>query len=181
MRKITYKRADSNEELNQILELQRANIPSVISEEESRTEGFVTVHHSFDILKAMNDRCPHVIAKSSDKVVGYTLCMLKEFKTDIEVLKPMFQQIDACINNDETYVVMGQVCVDKRFRKQGVFRGLYKYMKQELQPDYDMIITEVDVANTRSLDAHYAVGFKLQQSYQSNGQDWALISLDCQP
>jgi hypothetical protein len=175
---INYKRADSNEELNQILELQRANIPSVISEEESKTEGFVTVHHNFDILKAMNDRCPHVIAKSNDNVVGYTLCMLKEFKADIEVLKPMFQQIEACLNNDETYVIMGQVCVDKGFRKKGIFRGLYEYMKQELQSDYDMIITEVDVANTRSLDAHYAIGFKLLQSYQSNGQSWALISWD---
>ncbi len=178
MPNITYKRADSNEELNQILELQRANIPSVISEEESKTEGFVTVHHSFDILKAMNERCAHVIAKSSDKVVGYTLCMLKEFKTDIEVLKPMFGQIDACLNNDETYVVMGQVCIDKAFRKQGIFRGLYEYMKQELRSDFDAIITEVDVANTRSLDAHYAIGFELLQSYQSNGQDWALISFD---
>ncbi len=175
---INYKRADSNEELNQILELQRANIPSVISEEESKTEGFVTVHHNFDILKAMNDRCPHVIAKSNDNVVGYTLCMLKEFKADIEVLKPMFQQIEACLNNDETYVIMGQVCVDKGFRKQGIFRGLYEYMKQELRLDFDMIITEVDVANTRSLDAHYTIGFKLLQSYQSNGQDWALISWD---
>jgi len=179
MPNITYKRADSNEELNQILELQRANIPSVISEEESKTEGFVTVHHSFDVLKAMNDKCAHIIAKSSDKVVGYTLCMLKEFKADIEVLKPMFRQIEACLNNDETYVVMGQVCVDKGFRKQGTCRLLYEYMKQELQSDFDMIITEVDVANTRSLDAHYAVGFKLLQSYHSNQQEWALISLDC--
>lgn len=48
---IIYKRAETTKELNQILELQRANIPSVISREEKTTEGFVTVYHDFEILK----------------------------------------------------------------------------------------------------------------------------------
>ena len=173
-----YKTAQTTQELNQIIELQRANIPSVISEEESQKEGFVTVHHNFEILKTMNDKCPHIIAKSNDKVVGYALCMLKEFKEDIEVLKPMFKKIDNCLSNGETYFAMGQICVDKAFRKQGVFRGLYAFMKQEMSSEYDMIITEVDEKNTRSINAHYAVGFKLLHAYKSNGQDWALISWD---
>jgi hypothetical protein len=115
MVKIRYKTAKTNEELYQILEIQCANIPSVISKEESVKEGFVTVHHDFEILKAMNDKCPHIIAKNNGNVIGYTLCMLKEFKEDIEVLKPMFQQIDNCIKNGETYFTMGQVCVDNSF------------------------------------------------------------------
>jgi predicted GNAT family N-acyltransferase len=175
---IIYKRAETNEELQQILELQRTNIPASISEEEKKKEGFVTVHHTFEILKAMNDKCTHVIAKYNDEVVGYALCMLKEFKEDIEVLKPMFQKIDDCIKEGETYLVMGQICIDKSFRKQGIFRGLYQYMKQQLQSNFNMIITEVDVANTRSLNAHYAVGFQLLRSYNSKGQDWALIALE---
>ena len=178
MENIIYKRAQTVEELQQILELQRANIPSVISKEESVKEGFVTVHHNFEILKAMNDKCPHIIAKSNGKVIGYTLCMLKEFKEEIEVLKPMFQQIDNCLNSGETYFTMGQVCVDKTFRKQGIFRGLYAFMKQEMSSEYDMIITEVDEKNTRSLNAHYATGFKLLHAYKSNEQDWALMSWD---
>jgi hypothetical protein len=175
---ITYKRADTEEELTQILDLQRANIQSAITEEESKTEGFVTVHHSFELLKAMNDQCPHVIAKHNDNVVGYTLCMLKEFRTEIEILKPMFRQIEASLNHGDRYLVMGQVCVDKTFRKQGIFRGLYEYMKQQLRSDFDMIITEVDIKNSRSLESHYAIGFELMRSYRSGGHDWALISLN---
>lgn len=178
MQSIIYKRAESNEELTQILELQRINIPSSISEDESKTEGFVTIHHSFEILKAMNDKCSHVIAKSKDKVIGYTLCVLKEFKEDIKVLKPMFEGVDSCLKQNETYVVMGQVCIDKAFRKQGIFRGLYNFMKEQQQTKFDMIITEVDIANTRSLNAHYTVGFKLMYTYNSKQQDWALISWD---
>lgn len=173
---IIYKRAETTQELHQILELQHANIPSIISEDEKTKEGFVTVHHDFNILKAMNDKCAHIIAKSNDKVIGYALCMLKEFKEDIKVLRPMFQQIDACLNENKTYFVLGQICIDKVFRKLGVFRGMYRFMKQEMASKYDMIITEVDKKNTRSLNAHYAVGFKLLNSYNSSQQDWALIS-----
>jgi len=175
---IIYKRVDSNEELDQIIELQKINIRTSISEDESKSEGFVTVHHDFEILKAMNGKCAHIIAKSGSKVIGYALCMLKEFKENIEVLKPMFQQIDKCLNKNKTYLVMGQICVDKAFRKRGVFRGMYDFMKQEMSSKYDMIITEVDEKNTRSLNAHYTVGFKLLYSYNSSQQDWALLVWD---
>ena len=111
-------------------------------------------------------------------MVGYTLCMLKEFKEKIEVLCPMFQQIYSCVKNDENYIVMGQVCIDKQFRKQGVFRGLYHFMKQEMSTQYDMIITEVDVVNTRSMNAHFAIGFKTLYSYRSNNQDWKILYLN---
>lgn len=178
MQDIIYKRVDSNEELGQIIELQKINIPTSISEHESKSEGFVTVHHDFEILKTMNGKCAHIIAKSGSKVIGYALCMLKEFKENIEVLKPMFQQIYKCLNKNKTYLVMGQICVDKAFRKRGVFRGMYDFMKQEMSSKYDMIITEGDEKNTRSLNAHYAVGFKLLYSYNSSQQDWALLVWD---
>jgi len=178
MSSIIYTRVNSNEDLKQILQLQHLNIPSAISENEKQQEGFVTVQHGFGILKAMNDKCPHIIAKNNQKVVGYTLCMLKEFKEEIDVLKPMFKNIDNCLKQNEAYVVMGQVCIDKAFRKQGVFRGLYNFMKKQLHTEYDLIVTEVDIANTRSLNAHYAIGFKTLYSYCSNNQDWNILYLD---
>lgn len=175
---IIYKRANTNEELKQILQLQKNNLPLTISEIEKKKEGFVTAQHDLKILNAMNNKCAHVIAKSNDRVVGYALCMLKEFKEDITVLRPMFKKIEDCLKNNETYIVMGQICIDKTFRKQGIFKKMYQYMRQQLQLDFDMIITEVDQKNIRSLNAHYAVGFKLLNSYNSNQQDWALISWD---
>jgi predicted GNAT superfamily acetyltransferase len=178
MAEVKYKRAEFTEELEQILQLQQVNILASISEEESLQEGFVTVHHNYDILKAMNDKCAHIIAKNESEVIGYALCMLKEFEGEIKVLQPMFKQINKRLKHDEPYLVMGQICIDKKFRKQGVFRGLYQFMKAQLQLEFNMIITEVDIANTRSLNAHYALGFKLLHSYNSNHQKWALISWD---
>ena len=46
-------------------------------------------------------------------------------------------------------------------------------------PDKDRrhegFVTEVDAKNIRSLNAHYAIGFKHLKSYNSVRQDWELI------
>lgn len=177
MAQIVYKRADSLLELEGILDLQKKNSRLAISENEKITEGFVTVQHDMTILKKMNDSSAHIIAKFKDKVIGYALVMLKEYRDDIAVLRPMFSQIDK-INYQTSYFTMGQVCVDKEFRKQGVFRGLYNCMKSHLKDEFSMVITEVDRTNTRSLNAHKAIGFKHLRAYHSLGQDWELIYWD---
>jgi predicted GNAT family N-acyltransferase len=174
---IRYKTASTAEELHQILALQQENLPEAVSEEEKILEGFVTVHHTFDLLKRMNDVCAHIIAKNKNTVVGYSLCMHPKFREEIEVLQPMFTEIKNVLSDIDRYIVMGQICIAKGFRKQGVFRKLYETMLMEIQPQFKSIITEVDLKNNRSLHAHYAVGFQLLSTYHSGGQDWALISL----
>lgn len=174
---ITYKTSTNSKELNQILALQKANLPSFLSSEEKATDGFLTVHHNFDLLKRMNDVCPHIIAKHSDQVIGYTLCMHPKFKNEIDVLKSMFMEVENSIQPFNSFIIMGQVCVDKSYRKQGVFRKLYGKMQEETSKDYDSIVTEVDATNIRSLQAHYAVGFKTLSKYKADGRDWELIYL----
>lgn len=177
---IRYHRAITTEELYGILNLQKENLRYLISDEVSEKEGFVTLKHDFNTLKKMNDACAHCIAKRDGKVVGYALSMLQEFKNDIPILVPMFKEIDQVIqeqNLSSNYIVMGQICIDKNARGIGVFRGLYQYMVQELKNDFDAIITEVDIKNTRSCNAHKAVGFKFLKNYTSNDQLWEVIIL----
>lgn len=179
---IQYKLTSTKEELEQILELQQKNIPQNISSQEQQKQGFVTVQHTFEVLEKMHNSQPHIIATYNNRVIGYTLCMLQEFKNDVPVLIPMFNQINKMIpllKNEINYVVMGQVCIDKAYRKKGVFRGLYNFMKQNISDKYNAIITEVDVKNVRSSNAHKAVGFEVINIYQSNNQDWELILLHC--
>tara|TARA_R110002051_G_scaffold71624_1_gene129321 strand:+ start:18667 stop:19200 length:534 start_codon:yes stop_codon:yes gene_type:complete len=172
---IYYTTAKTKDELLQILSLQESNLKSTVTASEMAQEGFVTVHHNLDILTRMNDACPHIIAKDEDKVVGYALSMTDDFKDEISVLRPMFTELET--NNIQNFITMGQICVAKTHRKQGIFRGLYEAMKKASYPKYDAIITEVDATNSRSLGAHYAVGFEKLCTYHSLGQDWELISL----
>lgn len=177
---ITYQLTSTDKELEDIIALQQKNLPLNISSDEKNEQGFVSAQHTIELLTKMHDAHPHIIAKHNDKVVGYTLCMLQEFRNEIPLLTPMFNEIDKAIetlNENFNYMVMGQVCVDKDYRKKGIFRALYKYMKENISKEYNAIITEVDVKNVRSINAHKAVGFKVLKEHQSNNQIWELIML----
>ena len=116
---ISYKPASTTDELQQILALQKANLPTNVSVQEQLKEGFVTVHHDLDLLTRMNTACAHTIAKDGEQVIGYALSMHSSFGEEIEVLRPMFAQIDAHIPPDTAYIVMGQICL--------VFCSLYRH------------------------------------------------------
>jgi ribosomal protein S18 acetylase RimI-like enzyme len=174
---LVFRPTTTKRELEQILELQQKNLYVNVPDEVKEKEGFVTVCHTYDILEKMHRVCPHIIAKDGDKVVGYALCMHPIFADEIEVLKPMFIEITSALPDHTTYLAMGQICIDADYRKKGIFRKLYETMKERIQPKFSAIVTEVDVKNTRSLNAHYAIGFKDLKTYSSGGQDWKLIIL----
>ncbi|MCK0146279.1 GNAT family N-acetyltransferase [Arenibacter sp. F26102] len=174
---VVFKSCTNDSELQQILSLQQKNHLQNVDADEKEKEGFVTVSHTLEQLFNMNAVCPHIIAKDQDRVVGYALCMHPRFGNDIEVLKPMFKEIASVIPKGDPYMAMGQICIDKEYRRRGIFRKLYETMKNHIQPEFKSIITEVDATNLRSLDAHYAVGFEELKTYHSGGQDWKLIIL----
>ena len=175
---IYYKQASSEQELEQILSLQQQNLIKSLSTLDREKEGFLTVEHSMEILKAMNDKCGHIIAVEDGGVIGYALCMHPIFADSIEVLRPMFSEINKVVQNQDNYMVMGQICVAKSHRGKGIFRNLYLTMKNRLPEGFDTIITEVDGKNKRSLAAHAAVGFKTLKIYQSDEKEWHLIILE---
>ena len=65
-----YCTATTDEELAQILTLQQANHASSLSKADAARDGFVTVMHSFELLKKMNQAAPQIIAKDGEAVVG---------------------------------------------------------------------------------------------------------------
>jgi len=171
--------------LHEILALQKANLPNNISAEERAEQGFVTCDHSFDLLRRMNNPFPHVIALSDDKVVGYALVMLPDHRNALDVLLSMFAKIDqqqyqGQSIKDSRYFTMGQVCIAKPHRSQGIFRKLYQKMKNEMSENFDYCITEVATDNVRSLKAHAKVGFTNLHSYtdSTNGKSWEIIIWD---
>lgn len=173
---ITYQLTKSDKDLEEILELQKKNLPDNISVSEKKKEGFVTVKHNLALLKKMHKVLPHSIAKYNDKVISYALSMDKINQDDIPVLKPMFKEIETVFFKN--YIVMGQICIDKNFRGKGVFKNIYSFMAKTFSAKYNAIITEIDYKNTRSINAHKSVGFKEIKRYSANNQDWSIVKLD---
>ncbi|HSF55036.1 MAG TPA: GNAT family N-acetyltransferase [Algoriphagus sp.] len=180
---IQFKSAESREELEGILSLQRINLPQNISDSEKSEQGFVTVHHSFDQLAGMNKIAPHLIAKDGEKVIGYILAMTKASKTLIPVLVPMFEQFDQVIFEGKpvsnyNYLVIGQICVDKNYRGQGIFDKMYEAYKSIFSESFDFAITEIAISNMRSIKAHQRVGFRIIHEFDDSTQNWAIVALD---
>ena len=180
---IQYCTAESPQDLWQILELQAENLPSCLNEQEMKSQGFVTVKHDAQLLEEMNRRHQHIIAKDGDRVIGFALVMLKEFSDKIPVLVPMFQLIDQLSYKEKplkegNYFVMGQICIDKGYRGQGVFSGLYEALRQQMSPHFDVVVTEIATRNTRSLKAHAKVGFEPVKRYTADGEEWDIVIWD---
>ncbi len=175
---IHYKPTQTSFELEQILALQKRNLPDKLTEEEKKTQGFVTVHHELSLLKEMHDIHPHIIATHNNEVVGYALSMSKNFRENIPILIPMFTEIDNSFKSKENYLIMGQICIEKNHRGKGIFRGLYQKMSTAFSHQYKSIITEIDAANIRSINAHSAVGFQELTRYTLNQQVWVIVYLD---
>ncbi len=174
-------------ELEQILALQAQNLPSAISPEQAREQGFVTVRHTVEVLRRMNAVFPSVIAKDGDTLAGYCLIMLRMFAPDVPILAPLFERLATLswrghpLRNGRWFV-MGQVCVAEAYRGQGVFDGLYRHLAEVCRAHFDFVVTEVAERNVRSLRAHQRVGFETFHIYDdpTTGERWHIIAWDWQ-
>lgn len=181
---LLYTQSDTRSDLEGILSLQKANLAHGLSVEEMQSQGFVTVNHTFDLLKTLNDRERHVIVKHRDKVVGYVLAMTEQSRYDVPILVPMFDAFDNMHHNnkrvsDQNFIVVGQVCIDKSYRGQGLFDKCYATYRDLYGRKYDFAITEIASTNHRSLQAHKRVGFREIDSYVSpGGVHWVVVVWD---
>ena len=177
--------AATDDDLPALLRLQQENLPKSISKQEAIEQGFLTVEHDLPLLRDMNNACAHTIAKDHDKLAGYALSMTRSFDERIPILKPLFALVDQLqwegrVVKDIPYILMGQVCVAKDFRGQGVFSGLYREMQKRMSKDFELIITEISTRNTRSIRAHQKVGFVDMHQYKApDGEEWVVVGLPC--
>jgi GNAT superfamily N-acetyltransferase len=181
---IIYTTANSKKDLEGILSLQKANLAHGLTPDEIQSQGFVYVSHTYEQLKKLNDHEKHIIAKDKNTVIGYSLAMTKQCKSEIPSLVPMFNVFDTIIYKDKkvtdyNYLVVGQVCIAKAYRGQGVFDRCYAAYKEHYSRAYDFAITEIASTNTRSLQAHNRIGFKQISSYEDPDKtEWIVVVWD---
>jgi predicted GNAT superfamily acetyltransferase len=178
---ITYTRVSTDNELQQILELQKQNLAAGLSAEQINAQGFVTVSHSFEDLKKMNGIEAHVIAKEGDRVVAYLLAMTIHSRFDIPVLMPMFDMFEEVEYQNKKiaayrYMVVGQVCVAESHRGKGIFDACYSAYRNYFKDKYEFAITEIAIRNQRSVNAHKRVGFESIHEYVApDGEKWSIV------
>jgi len=176
-----YTTAKTENDLYQILELQKQNLAAQLSPKQMNSQGFVTVSHSFEVLKKMNDIEAHVIAKDNDRVVAYLLAMTARSRFDIPILLPMFEMFEEVEYDnrkiaDYRYMVVGQVCVAESYRGRGIFDACYAAYRDHFKDKYEFAITEIAIRNQRSVNAHKRVGFESIHQYNApDGEAWSIV------
>jgi GNAT superfamily N-acetyltransferase len=174
----------SDADLQGILELQQRNHFSTLGESEIKSEGFLTLKHDLTSLQQLHQIAPSVIVKNErDTVVGYALTMLPECRQLIPDLEPMFALFDHLKWQDRAlsqyrFYVMGQVCVSKEYRGQGIFEMLYRHHKKMYQAKFNLFITEIATRNARSLRAHEKIGFRPIHQYRDHLDEWLVVAWD---
>lgn len=178
----------SEEELQQILDLQQKYLARNTGKEEMQSQGFLTVRHTPELLKKMHSLAPSIIIKDGDEVVAYALVMLRECRDLIADLVPMFNTLDNLEYQrvqhqgkplvEYSFYVMGQICVAKEYRGQGLFDMLYQKHREVYAHQFDFIVTEIATRNTRSMRAHERVGFKTIHTYRDDLDHWAVVVWD---
>ncbi len=180
---IEFTRTKTKQDLWGILALQKENLIQNISEEEKKSQGFVMVQHSHDIMESLHSIEPHIIAKDGHLVAAYCLAMTKHSRKDIPMLIPMFEQFDILDYkgkkvSEYNYMSVGQVCVGKAYRGQGIFQQLYETYRDSFRDEYEFAITEVSTHNFRSMKAHQKIGFEVIKTFKDEFEEWAIVIWD---
>ncbi len=77
-------------------------------------------------------------------------------------------------------IIVGQLCIAKKFRGQGLVEKLYAFFSTEMQIKYDFIVTDINQENPRSLKAHEKSGYKkvLRFFDSYNNSNWDIVIKD---
>ena len=177
---ITIKRVTEPAELEGIKKLQQENLKSTLTAEETSREGFVTAVYSLEFLKKMHDAEPSVIAKDGDHVVGYALVADPSIRHEHDLLSDLFTAIDNSyyhgkLLKESAYVVVGQLCVSKSYRGEGLVKSMYNYYRECLSDKFEYCITDIAQDNPRSLKAHQKAGFEVITTLGYGGLKWDVV------
>jgi L-amino acid N-acyltransferase YncA len=167
-------------DLDGILALQRLNLRGQVPEAEAKSQGFVTVAHTREVLASMHARMPSIVARRGESIVGYALAMPLESRAEVPILAPMFALFDTLRWEGRPlptvpYYVMGQICVAASERGSGLFDRLYSRHQQLYADRFELLVTEISLRNTRSQRAHARVGFVELARYSDATDTWLVV------
>ena len=177
------RRVSQEWELEGIVALQRANLRKNLSDSEAAQQGFLTAEYDLPYLRAMNAAAPSIIAVDQSQVVGYALVATQPIRHGHPFIGALFQAIDPLLFRGQTfdktpYVVVGQLCVGRHHRGQGLVQRLYQHFRESQQSDYHCAVTDIARENVRSLRAHVNTGFRVIHSIAYEGRDWDIVVWD---
>lgn len=174
----------NDDEVAMILALNRANHRSVLSDDEKRDAGFLTLLYTESMVRDLQRYMPTVIVKDGDVVAGYAHALPPSEGSKINPhLQAMADQVNPIVLDgrplsDYRYYLMAGICVHADYRGKGVFQMLYDGHRQFYGGRHEMLITDISVSNARSMRAHERTGFRTIHKYRDQQDEWQVVMWD---
>ncbi|CAF1417775.1 unnamed protein product [Rotaria magnacalcarata] len=184
---VSFTTAESEEDLLNIISLMKSNLRKTLSLDQQASDGFLSIEFSYDILRKMNQPASSIIATdtTSNKLVGYALASLPEIAVELPDIAKLILLIKTLDYKgkplrDNTYYILGQICVADGYRGRMVFDGMLQKHRELHSDRYEMMITCISNKNVRSLRAHARVGFETIYTFNDLSSDdtWHAVLWD---
>lgn len=166
--------AQDKSELAQVHKLLQENLKQNLSYQERKQQGFITINYSLNSLIKLNKITPTIVATDGNKVIGYALSANRNCTGLDKFLDMIIAEVDRTFYNknlllESNYVMVGQLCVAKAYRRRGVSQKIYQEFKQEFHQTHPYCLTGVDVLNKGSIKSHKKCGFRVLKQLKCCG------------
>lgn len=178
---------ETDQDLRDILDLQRQNLVGNLPADVQAREGFVTLQYTLAELQQLHAAAPSIIARADGRLVGYALAAAPAVRGLVPPLDELFALVETLPYHgrplaDYPYYLMGQICISDGYRGLGLFDELYQAHRATYSSQYQLLVTDIAARNARSLRAHQRVGFQPLHRFHdpASEQEWVVVGWDWQ-
>ena len=159
MQNVEYRLAQDRD-FTAIVRLNEANFVKNLNESE-REDGFLSAIFSLEQIVAMASDLGITIANVDGVLAGFLCAFRNDFDHGSPVVAKMIEAYPHMLFESRplsewrTYVY-GPVCIDRRFRRSGLLRGLYTSQLRSLAGQFEVGVALISRNNPHSMAAHLA-------------------------
>lgn len=141
-----------------IIELQNANTPDQLSEEEKK-QGFVVSSMNEETLDGINKNLGVLVAIEDDKLAGFVCLATTNPLPEHPVVKAMYESFPNQIFNSKSLIeyrvfIYGPVLINSNWRGKGILKKLFSAVIDFTKKDYDLGTAFINDKNPHSLAVH---------------------------
>lgn len=166
-----------------VLKLQEKYLYRNMTETE-RKEGFVTTPFTTAQIEEILEQDGLFVAKDDGVVVAYIFAADWKYFEQWEIFNYMVSRFpDLTFQNEsittENSFQYGPVCIEKKYRGQGLFNILFEEMRLEFKKRFPISVTFINKINEISTAAHTRkLGWEVIDEFEFNNNQYLALALD---
>lgn len=165
-------------DIDEILQLHfRYHLNSI--REEDKPHGFVTTPFTAEQLEHLIQHEQGItIARNHGELVAYTMAASWDYWAQWPMFVHMIEGLPRLRFSGRSLTTAnsyqyGPVCIDKKFRGQGLLEGLFEFSRRQMMSRYAFLVTFINKRNPRSFAAHTRkIGLQVIAEFSYNGNEF---------